>query len=257
MRIGRYEFWFPLALTGFVLLGILTFAMNAGGGWFAYAPPPAYVNAGVDQFLVAVRGVPFSEYESLEPPPPVAWGELSGVLALFLVTVAWYAWRARRAGTPVRSRRLMLVTGGGVLAVIAGYVVLDGADTLLESGRLARALALPLLLLGVCFGVLAYFSRGRWRRIAAATSGTVLSVTLLIVAVPALPDSPLVPTVVAGLTVLAWLERSVLLAVVTAGFLLAAAAARFEPLTLLLPAAVLLAGAMAALLLRGRPDPAS
>ncbi|PRX46500.1 hypothetical protein B0I33_10777 [Prauserella shujinwangii] len=251
MRTGQHEYWFPLAVFGFLLLGGAATAATTPEeefGWFAYAPIDAPRRS-----VSVLRAVPFSEYERLEAVRLTdSWPGLSLLLAALLATVAWYAWRARRAGTPFPARRLALGTAGAVAATVAGWLVLAVLADTVEHTEVVLVAGPPLLLLAAVLGACAYFGRGRWRRVAGVAGVVVLVVTVLAAVLPVLADQLLIPAAAAALLVLARWERSALLAVIAGLFLAAAVLAPGGPARLLLPAAVLLGWAIGVLLLRGR-----
>lgn len=252
MRADRHDFWFPLALLGFLLLGVAATRPVADFGWFAYSSPSGAPYAFMERRdWLALDGIEPDGFHITEPAG-AGWYGLGAVLGLFVVTVAWYAARARRLGGPVPAARLATVTLAGGAELALGYLVLEELRGPLDD-EFAAALALPLLLLAALLGVLAYAARGLWRRIAALAGVLVLGVAACAVLLPSSHDATVVLLVAAGLGVLAWLHRSPLLGGVTALFLLTsggdggADAARW-----VVPAAVVLAGAIAALVLRAR-----
>ncbi|MEU3274177.1 hypothetical protein ABZ639_25335 [Saccharomonospora sp. NPDC006951] len=257
MRADRYDFWFPLALLGFVLLGLAATVSTATRdfGWFAYAPaggslePRAATGGGIA--LAELRAV------NVDAGTPFAgtWTVIAGLISIFLVVVAWYVARARRQGAPLRPLRISVVVLAGSAEIGLGYVVLRELGDALDKSPFAAALALPLLLLAGCAGAGAYFLRGVWRRVVLAIGGVLLLVLATAVLAPHTEDGPMLLVLASGLLTMAWLHRSVLLVSLTVLFLASGATASIaEPEHFVLPAGVLLAGAIAALVLRGRQE---
>jgi hypothetical protein len=180
---------------------------------------------------------------------PRDWPWAVLITATFVAAVAWYARRARRAGGSVRAHVALAV--GGAIAVPACYVAAGTADAIGDPAALVPAVGLPLLGLGGLAGAWAYFRRGAWRRTAA-----VVSVGSLVVGVgavlgswsPGLLDPVLIAT---GLLVLAGYERSRLLAVLAGTVLVALVAFPEGALSMLVPAVLVLATAITALVRRG------
>lgn len=231
--------WFPLALLGFLLLGLAAWAMRTPYGWFAYAPYRGQANVGFvsgGQLLTPVHVLVTGS-----PPWLTAWQPVLAVA--FLATVAWYAIRARRAGTPFPARRVLGIVVAGPAVLVFG--IFAAAMAYPSGSWFAVSVVLPLALIGVCAGVWAYFQPGR----KAALVVCAVCLPLAAYALAAAGNPSLVGPVTAalGLSVLAWLTRGVLLGVIVVVFLLAALAFRVQPLALLVPGAVLLAGAIAVL----------
>jgi hypothetical protein len=251
-----YGYWFPLVLLGFGLLVLLAndnLRTQDGFGWFAYTPSGP---GGATQFTAVLE--PGAQYYNTPLPYYVGistrdWTWTALVLVTLVGAVAWYAVRARRAGRSVRGHVAMAV--GGVVAVLACHVVAGLADAVPEKGEMVRSVALPLTGLGVLAG--AYYWFGPRRRAAA-----VVSVVCLTVGASALMGAwayglvdPLLIT--CGLLVLAGYERSRLVAVLAVVLLAALLVFPFGILSTLVPAVVVLAAAVAALVRRsGRPAPA-
>ncbi|HEV2781384.1 MAG TPA: hypothetical protein VGX25_18535 [Actinophytocola sp.] len=259
---NRNGYWFPLALLGFLLLGGLgldSVRTARDFGWFAYRPSGTYLisaeqyGAGVDSLSVRYFDYPAMAFD-LWQYPSRDWPWQVIVIATFVVTVAWYGWRARRTGGASARPFVALAAGGGV-AIAAAYVIAAWAAAVPKPSELVTSVALPLALLGGVAGAWAYFRLGPGRRAAAVISVVCLLVgaaTLLGSQLPPLVD-PVIITV--GLLGLAWWERSVLLALVAVAVLAAMAAFPVGTLSALVPAMLLLVGAIAALVLRGRPAP--
>ena len=243
-----YGYWFPLVLLGF---GLLTLLAGEGGrddvDWFAYAPatsgeahavailePARYYNTPLP------IGVGFSTRD---------WTWTVLVAVVVAGAVAWYGVRARAV------RKHLAVAVGGVLAVLACHVVAGLADAVPEEGELVRSVALPLAGLGVLTG--AYYWLGPRRRAAAVVSVVCLAVgasALLGVWAYGLVDPVLITC---GLLVLARYERSRLVAALSVVVLAALLLFPYGVPSTLVPAALVLAAAIAALVRRGGlPHPA-
>ncbi len=245
-------YWFPLALLGFgllALLGLEGLRVTRDVGWFAFAPtsPDTIVSR-----TVTIEGFlsPGAEYSApgladLPRYPMRDWPWAVVVTTTLVATLAWYGWRARRAGGSARAH-VALAVGGGI-AVPAGYVVAAMAETTDDPAALATSVALPLLGLGALAAVLAYPRPGRRRWVAAvlAAGCLVTGVGVLLGAwLPGLLEPVLIA---AGLLVLARFERSRLLAVVAVAVLAAMTVFPIGLLSTLVPAALVLAAAIAAL----------
>jgi hypothetical protein len=141
--------------------------------------------------------------------------------------------------------------------VPAGYVVVGMADTTTDPVKLVTSVGLPLIGLGVLATAWAYFRLGPWRRAAALISAACLVVgvgTVLGAWSPGLLD----PVIIAGgLLILSWYERSRLLAVVAVAVLVAMMVFPVGMLSTLIPAVMILAAAIVALVRQsGAPEPA-
>lgn len=250
-----YGYWFPLVLLGFGLLVLLAYdnlRTRDGFGWLSYTPsgPGGAVHA------VAVLE-PGAQYYNMPLPSYVGISTRDETwMALVLVTlvgaVAWYAVRARRAGRSVRGH--VAVALGGAAIVLAAHIIAAIA-AVPDAGELVRSVALPLVGLGVLAG--AYHRLGPGRRTAAVLSVVCLTVgaSVLMGAWAFALVDPLLIT--CGLLVLAWYERSRLVAVLSVVLLAALLLFPFGILSTLVPAAVVLAAGVTALVRRsGQPAPA-
>ncbi|RZQ63206.1 hypothetical protein [Amycolatopsis suaedae] len=252
----RHDYWFPLALLGFLLLGTLLAVPAADHGWFAYVPQnrgEPMLNPGA-LYSVAV----FTEFDQLPdfarygPGDPLSWnvpGWAATGLALVLVaSLAWYAVGRRRAGEAVRPGRLVAVLAACVPAIV--LVALGGSVSGSLTGAVLVNGVLPLTGLALVTAAATYFSAGTARRVAGwcCLVAVVLVVGLTLSVLSTSESVVLLPA--GALAVLAWFERSVLLALIAPAFATAAVAldGRFAVVA---AAAVLLAGALAALVTRG------
>lgn len=243
----RYGYWFPLALLGFGLLGLLgwdSVRPPEDIGWFAYAPLSSETGD-------AVEGeAQLSAYYNTALPPGLVgplrdWPWTVLITVTLVGAVAWYAWDARRAGRSVRMHVALAV--GGAIAVPACYVIAAVAEDITDPVGLIPSVGLPLLVLGGLAGAWAYRLRGAWRATVAAVSvmslvagvGTVVGAWS-----PGLLDAVLITT---GVGVLAWYERSRLLVVVACAVLAALVLSPEGTLSMLVPAVIVLAAAIAAL----------
>ncbi|WP_410584814.1 hypothetical protein [Amycolatopsis sp. lyj-108] len=188
----RPRYWFPLALLGFAQLAVvaLSFGGMRSGSWFAYAPAGEQQSFG----YVGLYGVEMSR-ESAAVLSLSGVGRNDGwlfaVLAVYLGTVLFYAFRAKTA----RWWKVAGIALGGLVAIVLADLV------------------------------------GYWEL---EMDGDARSAVLLTL----------------GLAGLAWLERSVLVLVVAAAFVLCAVVLAQGQLALVLSSLVALAGAFAALLSR-------
>jgi hypothetical protein len=238
-----YGYWFPLVLLGFGLLGKLA--------WDVVRPDlPDIANAPGARNSVAVLTVgadygpsPFDVGASIRD-----W--LLPLVAVVLVgTMAWYGVRARAV------RRHLAVAVGGVVMVLACQVVAGIADAVPEKGELVRSVGLPLVVLGLLTG--AYYRFESRRRVVG-----VVSVVCLALGVSALlgAEAPglFAPVVVmCGLLVLARYEGSRVVVVLAVVVPVALLAFPYGFLGTVVPAMIVLAGAVVALVRRsGQPAPA-
>ncbi|MGY6651268.1 hypothetical protein ACXIZN_03790 [Amycolatopsis sp. TRM77291] len=189
----RPRYWFPLALLGFAQLLVVAFGGMWSGGWFAYAP-----TWGERQSFgyVSLYGVEMSRANvaSLDASFDIAGrndGWLFAVLAVYLGTVLFYAFRTRT----MRWWKVAAIALGGLVAIVLADLV------------------------------------GYWEFDLDGDTRSAILLTL-------------------GLAGLAWLERSVLVLVVAAAFVLCAVVLAQGQLALVLSSLVVLAGAFAALLSR-------
>lgn len=252
---GRYGYWFPLVLLGFGLLGLLAWDSlppREDVSWFAYAPLPTDTGYVVDSTVqtTALRSVELSSGLAGFPLRDWPWAVL--VTVTLVGTLAWYA---RRAGRSVRTHVALAV--GGAIAVPACYFVAAAADAMADPAAMVRSVGLPLLGLGALLGAWAYFRRGPWRR-AAAVIGVVCLVAGVGTVLGAWSPGLLDPVfITAGLLAIAWYERSRLLAVVAGVVLVALVVFPDGTFSTLVPAVIVLATAVVALVRRTGLTPQS
>jgi hypothetical protein len=177
------------------------------------------------------------------------WPYLVG--AIFVASVAWYAVRAEK---PRPWRRPAAITFCGLIAIPIAGIVADGMRSDGDGRELLGTVMSLFALLGASGAAWAYFRLGPGRGAAiiiAVMFGPLAVYAWLVALVPSAAEV-LLPGL--ALLALAWLERSVLLAWVTVAFVLAAAVFTTGSAALLVPAAVVLAGALAALLTHRPPS---
>lgn len=171
------------------------------------------------------------------------------VAVVLMGTVAWYGVRARSV------RGHLAVAVGGVVMVLACYVVAGIADEVPEKGELVGSAGLPLVVRGVLTG--AYYRFEARRRAVAVVSVVCLAFgvsALLGAEAPGLFD-PVV--MMCGLLVLAWYEQSRVVAVLAVVVPMALLAFPYGFPSTVVPAVIVFAGAVLALVRRGRaPAPA-
>jgi hypothetical protein len=257
---GRPNYWFPLVLLGFGLLALLAWESMPTAwedhGWFTYAvfTDDQYFDVGQggltgtglvqEQHSVSVASTGMALYPMRDLP----WAVL--VIGTVVATMAWYGWRARRAGGSARP--FVIVAVGGGIAVVVAYVATGMASAVPDPAGTVSSVGLPLVGLGALAGAWAYLRPGRWRRATAMTSAICLLVgagTVLGAWAPGLLE-PVIIT--GGLLALARLERSRLLTVVA--LLMLATMLVFPPgstLSMLVPAMVVLAAAIVILVRQG------
>jgi hypothetical protein len=236
-------YWFPLVLLGFGLLTLLgweTVTALDDRDWFAYGP----TGYEVTQTMVAV-----SVADSPLGFPSRDWPWAVLIVVTLVGTVAWYAFRARRAGGSVRTHVALAVAAG--LAVPACYIVAGLAGAIADPAGMVLSVGLPLLVLAALAGTAA--RSGFWRRTAAAVA-IVCAVTGFATVLgawsPGLLESALITV---SLLALAWYERSRLLAVTAVAVPVALVALPDGVLAMLVPAAIALAVAIAALVRQNSP----
>lgn len=270
----RGEYWFPLALLG--LLSMLTgwggttpVPAEASFGWFAYGPVTGPHEPDVQYFAslyarddVAVSppgsGAPGMQFLSQENYAELmaerAWqsglGGFAVVVTAYLCTMLWYAVRTRMRGHTVAAGRLTLFTVCGAIEMGLVHWLAWEAHSALDLGP--EFVLVFVLMFGAfltCAAIGAMTAGGRNHRAMVVTAVVLAWASLCLVPVVMMPEAVTLMILVTGLLALAWWERSVLLAAVTAGFLLAVLFGGSVGMDGL-PAAVLLAGAIAALVLR-------
>lgn len=233
----RRDYWVPLVLLGFGLLGLLgwySLPTTDDFGWFAYTPLTSNVP---EEHLVGVSFVTVApSAQGVYPARDWQWTAL--IVATLVATVAWYGWRARRAGDPVRGH-VAVSLGGGIAVLFCHAVTGMVADSTNPGGTVSQ-IGLPLLALGALAGAWGYFRRGPWRWVLVAVSIVCLAAGIGIVlgAVGAGLFEPLV--IAGGLLALARYERSRPLAVVTGAVLVVMLVFPQGPSSMLLPAALML-----------------
>ncbi|MFE0026808.1 hypothetical protein [Amycolatopsis sp. NPDC059021] len=208
MANARPRYWFPLALLGFAQLLLVAAALLSASSRFGVSMSSRRNPVSGGLFGIGAE-TSTGWFAYVDSPPSYAFASVGAgwlwvLVAAVLGVAAWYFVLARRAGSPPRTGRFVLLTLGALVAV-------------------------PLLDLV-----------GFWQfRLDADVRG------------------PMIATL--GLVLLAWFERSVLVLVVTAVFVLAAVVFLPGIAGALVSAVALLAGAFAALAgpRRGRPEPAA
>jgi hypothetical protein len=247
---GRPGYWFPLVLLGFGLLGLLGWDSVRRGsdfGWLAYTPLPSYTGYGVSEDALVSAYVTIDMPSGLGrfPVQDSAWAVL--VTVALVASAAWYGWRARRA-TGASGRAQLAVAAGGGIAVAVGYVAAGVAGTVDEPAKLITSVGLPLAGLGALAVAWAYFRLGSGRRVAVAVIGAGCLVVAFATMLGAWAPGLFLPVVIAGgLLALARFERSRLLAVAAVAVLAAMVVFPAGTLSMLIPAALMLAAAIVAL----------
>ncbi|MCT2583927.1 hypothetical protein [Actinophytocola gossypii] len=242
---GRHEYWLPLALLGLGLLGLLGWEYMRPGspfGWFAYAPLSA------DQSVSGHLGsVTFYDHSF----PARDWPWVLVITAVLVATVARYGVLARRAGGSARTHVTLAVCGGVGLPL--GYVVAGMAGTTDDPAGLITSVALPVLGLAAVAAAWAGLRLGPGRR-SATLIGAVSLVVGAGVLLGALAGPGLLePVVVAGgLLALARHERSLPLAILAGAVLVPMVLFPIGAQGLLIPAVLVSAAAVVALVRRRR-----
>ena len=240
---GRFGFWFPVALLGFLSLSSVLFTQ---GGWWAderdrygdYQVATTLVGLGMSR--AAEQQLHFVGQSALSPGllydsgwwPPVGYHDywLFGVVIVFLAVTVWYGRRSCRPRTVV----LAGLCGAVGIVALSWTAWLAG-----QAPDLARAIAGSLLAMGLCAAVWTYFRMGSGKSVLVPISVAALVVGacgLLAVWTDYRADELLA---VGGLAVLAWWERSLSVAAL-AGVLLLVSALVTAPLAGLVVASGLL-----------------
>lgn len=215
---GRPGFWFPLALLGFLALGSAAFAQ---GEWWVDArrtsfPDDGYPVAttlyGVEMSQSAERqlhvlspGAMYGTTGWSSTSTPEYW--LFGMTLVLLASIAWYAHGSGRV------RAFVLATVCGVVTIVAFPCMMWIVE---KTPDLAPTIAGSLLAIGLCAAAWVYFQLGRGKSVLTVISMVTLAVGatgLLATWTSYRADQLLVAS---GLLVLAWWERSLLLAALTA-----------------------------------------
>lgn len=242
---GRYGYWFPLVLLGFgllVLLGWDSVRTVEDFGWFAYAPLPPE-----PQIQQNLTGLEMSaSYNTATPLLATTDQDWTWTVLITVVLVGTIAWYGRRGGGSVRTH--VAVAVGASAAIWFLHLVAGIADATAGLGESVPSVGLPLIGLGVLAG--AYFLLGTRRRVAAVVGVASLGAGVAVVLgaqAPGLLDPVLIAC---GLLVLAWYERSRLVVVVAGLVLTALVVVPDGTLRTLVPAMVVLAAAIVALVRR-------
>jgi hypothetical protein len=246
--VGERGFWFPLVLLGFGLLALLGWNSTRPFrdiGWIAYQPLPATSGYVVGGGGVATAYVGLSQSGlGLAPVRDRAWVVL--VTVTLVATMAWYGWRARRAGDSAGTY-VALAVGGGI-AVPVGYVAAAVTDAAADPAGLVTPVALPLVALGGLALVWARVRLGpRWRVVVVAVGVACLLVGLATMLGAWAPGLFLPVVIAGGLLALARFERSRLLALVAVAVLAALLVFPLGTLSTLVPAVIVLAAAVVSL----------
>jgi hypothetical protein len=256
---GRRGYWFPLVLLGFgllVLLGWHSVRTSQDLDSLAYTQlPSGLASGGYGGYVAPGNGVGMAFVIDTSPSglpgfPLHDWGWTVLVTVTLVATVAWYGWRARRAGGASVGAYVAVAVGGAV-AVQVGYVAAAVAGTAAEPAGLITSVGLPLVGLGVL--AVAWARRlAPKRRALAAAIGVVCVVvglaTMLGVWLPGL----FFPVIIAGgLLALARFERSRLVALAAGAILVAMLVFPLGTLSTLIPAAIMLAAGIVALVRQG------
>ncbi len=244
---GRYGYWFPLALLGFGLLALLgwdSMRTVEDFGWFAYAPLPPE-----PQIQQTITGLGISaSYNTATPLLAIPAQDWTWTVLITVVLVGTIAWYGRRVGGSVRT--YVALAAGASAAIWLLHLIAGLADATAGLGEVVPSVGLPLLGLGVLAG--AYFRLGSRRRVVAVVSIASLGAGVAVVLgawAPGLLDPLLIAV---GLLVLAWYERSRLVVVVACLVLTVLIVFPDGTLRTLVPAMVVLAAAIVALVRRDR-----
>lgn len=245
----RRGYWFPLVLLGFGLLAVLSWDSvrpAQGIGWFAYNPLPAGSGYGVGGTNVATASIVVEPQSILGWAPVRGWAWVVLVTVTLVATMAWYGWRARRAGGSAGAY-VALAVGGGI-AVPVGYVAAAVTGAATDPAGLITPVGLPLVALGGLAVVWARTRLGaRWRAVVVAAGVGCLVVGLATILGAWLPGLFLPVVIAGGLLVLARFERSRPLALVAVAVLVALLVFPYGVLSALVPAVIVLAVAVVSL----------
>lgn len=237
LTYARYPYWFPLAALGFArLLASAVFERPRSSGLPLLTPPVHLGQEVVVATATRTGGGSVDEF----------WAY--GLGAAFLLTIAFYALRARGGGAPIPAGRMAAVAFGGLFA-IAVAAVLASVFGSKPGAPMMTTVCGPLALLGLCALVAAYFGAKRL----AVPGAVLLAVSGYGALVALLPDLAAAGVICLGILVLSWIERARLLAGFAVAFLLFAAVLPKGTGSTQLTAAALLVAAMVALVAGGRP----
>ncbi|RZS34842.1 hypothetical protein EV193_108192 [Herbihabitans rhizosphaerae] len=233
--------WFPLALLGFLVLGVLVLA-DSTDFW-----RPRF------EFLTMEE---FHRQQALPEPSSLGfvnpWYMPTVLAIVFLATVVFCAVRARDAGTPIPMITLGLIIGGGAIVGVYCYVI---AGLEVSTSDLVTVWLGPLAVLGAAAAAWSYLGLGPGAQQAKIVGSVCLAAAafgMVVALAPAIVEGLLVLT---GLTVLGYLERTVLPVLAGLVFLATTWFLRPGPTGVVIPAAALLLAAFAALLMAQRRQP--
>ncbi|SMD06108.1 hypothetical protein [Kibdelosporangium aridum] len=244
---GRLGFWFPLALLGFLTLGNAAFIQD---GWrldTTFFPSDTStatlygleMSRAYEQRLLSV-GSQVGPSGWLSTPNLEYW--IFGTAFVFLAVIAWYAHGSGRV------RPFALAAVCGVVAVVAFSCMMWIAERAPEA---APTVAGSLLAIGLCAAAWVYFQLGRGKSVLTAISVVTVAVGatgLLATWTSCRADQLLLVSVLA---VLAWWERSLLVAALAAVLLVIGALSLSTVVQIVLVAGLLFVCAFVTLARRG------
>lgn len=244
----RREYWFPLMLLGFGLLGLLgwdSVRPPQEFGWIAGDPLSYGSGYGVGGTDVATAFVSVTQ-TGLRWIPRQDWTWVVLVTLTLVATMAWYGWRARRAGGSASAYVALAVSGG--IAVPMGYAFAVLTAAAADPAGVVTAVGLPLVGLGALAVVWARARlTPRWRAVVVAIGIACLVMGLATVLAAWVPELFLPVTITVGLLALARFERSRPLALVAVAVLVALLVFPYGTLSTLIPAVIVLAAAVVTL----------
>jgi hypothetical protein len=212
-RDDRHGYAFSLLLFGVLILAaplLYASAVREGDPYDTYDPKPTGSNPLVQIFRTSAGPDP-------EHPTLIAWYWLGALVVGFGATVWWYRRRAARVGVETDTRAFLIAAAAGFAGFFLGtYPFSRYALSLYGAWQWNLSLMFGSLLLGA---LALWWSRGPVGVFLASLCG---AVTFSSIAVYTDKGFSALLVIAAGLLALAWLERSVLLGVVSALFTLAA-----------------------------------
>ncbi len=217
-RQDRHGYAFSLLLFGVLILAAPLVYAPSGDEDYPYAMWDPRVEGG--NLLVRI----FRTEAGFDPASPtlVAWYWLVVLVVGFGATAWWYRRRAARIGVETDTRAFLVAAGSGFVGVFLGTYAFSGAAMRLHG---AWQVNLTIIVGSAALAGLAAWwcvRRPATRVLAVFVASAFAAVTFSAIGVYTNRGYSALLVIAAGLLALAWLERSVLLGVVSVLFTLAA-----------------------------------